>query len=89
MRWRAIAAREGTAEGAGTHRRAGFFLAHAQSRQDKPREATLRQQIVTDGHAPSQYRAYAVRNLDGWYDAFSVKPSEKLYLAPDARVRVW
>ena len=66
-----------------------FFLAYAQTRQDKPREATLRQQILTDGHAPSQYRADAVRNIDGWYDAFNPKPGEALYLAPDARVRVW
>ena len=66
-----------------------YFLAYAQTRQDKPREAALRQQILTDGHSPSQYRADAVRNIDGWYDAFNPKPGETLYLAPDARVRVW
>jgi predicted metalloendopeptidase len=66
-----------------------FFLAYAQSRQDKPRDAALRQQILTDGHAPSRYRTDSVRNIDGWYDAFDVKPGEALYLAPDARVRVW
>jgi putative endopeptidase len=30
-----------------------------------------------------------VRNIDGWYDAFDVKPGEKLYLAPDDRVKIW
>jgi len=30
-----------------------------------------------------------VRNIDGWYDAFNVKPGEKLYLAPDNRVKIW
>jgi predicted metalloendopeptidase len=66
-----------------------FFLAYAQTRQNATREATLRQQILTDGHAPSMYRAQAVRNIDGWYDAFHVTPDEKLYLAPAQRVRVW
>jgi endothelin-converting enzyme/putative endopeptidase len=30
-----------------------------------------------------------VRNLDAWYQAFDVKPGEKLYLSPDQRVRVY
>jgi predicted metalloendopeptidase len=30
-----------------------------------------------------------VRNLDAWYDAFDVRPGQKLYLEPAARVRVW
>ena len=46
-------------------------------------------QIATDGHAPDQYRADTVRNLDAWYSAFPVEPSQKLYLAPKDRVRVW
>jgi predicted metalloendopeptidase len=66
-----------------------FFLAYAQTRQQAVREATLRQQILTDGHAPSMYRAQAVRNIDGWYDAFHVTPDQKLFLAPEQRVRVW
>ena len=53
------------------------------------REAALRQRIVTDGHAPDEYRADTVRNLDPWYDAFNVQPGQKLYLAPAERVRVW
>src|SRR3569832_2314864 len=66
-----------------------FFLAYAQTRQNATREATLRQQILTDGHSPSMYRAQAVRNIDAWYDAFKVTSDEHLYLAPDQRVRVW
>jgi putative endopeptidase len=66
-----------------------FFLSFAQSWREKDREAALRRRIVTDGHAPDQYRADTVRNLDPWYAAFSVKPTEKLYLAPADRVRVW
>ncbi len=66
-----------------------FFISFAQSWRQKSREPSLRNQILTDGHAPDEYRASTVRNLDPWYRAFAVKSGETLYLAPDARVRVW
>jgi predicted metalloendopeptidase len=66
-----------------------FFISFAQSWRDKTREPALREQVITDGHAPSEYRADTVRNLDAWYQAFDVKAGEKLYLSPDARVRIW
>jgi len=66
-----------------------FFISFAQSWRDKFREPLLRQLILTDGHAPSEYRADTVRNLDAWYGAFNVPAGAKLYLAPTDRVRVW
>ena len=66
-----------------------FFVSFAQSWRAKLREPLLRQQIVGDGHAPNEYRADTVRNLDAWYAAFDVKPGQKLYLAPADRVKVW
>jgi predicted metalloendopeptidase len=29
-----------------------------------------------------------LRNLDAWYQAFDVKPGDKLYVAPEDRVRI-
>ena len=66
-----------------------FFVAFSQSWRTKTREALARQRAVTDGHAPAEFRADTVRNMDAWYAAFDVKPGEKLYLAPAERVRVW
>jgi predicted metalloendopeptidase len=66
-----------------------FFVSFAQSWREKLREPLLRQLILTDGHAPSQYRADAVRNVDAWYEAFDVKPGQALYLPPGDRVRLW
>jgi endothelin-converting enzyme/putative endopeptidase len=66
-----------------------FFTGFAQSWRTKTRDAALRNQVATDGHSPAQWRTYTVRNLDAWYDAFGVKPGQKLYLAPEQRVRVW
>ncbi|MBS0411295.1 MAG: M13 family metallopeptidase [Proteobacteria bacterium] len=66
-----------------------FFLAFAQSWRFKAREPALRRQVLSDGHAPDNFRADTVRNLDAWYAAFDVKPGQRLYLAPANRVLVW
>ncbi|MGA7219504.1 MAG: M13 family metallopeptidase, partial [Candidatus Sulfotelmatobacter sp.] len=66
-----------------------FFIAFGQNWGSKAREASLRQQVMTDPHAPAQFRAATVRNIDAWYAAFEVKPGETLYLAPPDRVRIW
>jgi putative endopeptidase len=66
-----------------------FFIGFASAWRSKMREPAERQQIITDGHTPEKYRTATVRNIDAWYQAFDVKPGEKLYLAPDARVPVW
>jgi putative endopeptidase len=66
-----------------------FFTGYAQSWRTKMREAAMRQRVLTDGHAPAQYRTATVRNLDAWYKAFNVQPGQALYLPPAERVRVW
>jgi predicted metalloendopeptidase len=66
-----------------------FFIAFGQSWRDKVRDPALREQILTDGHAPSRYRADTARNIDVWYEAFDVKPGQTLWLAPGDRVRMW
>lgn len=66
-----------------------FFLSFAQTWRARYREPTLRRILLTDGHSPAPFRALTVRNLDPWYEAFSVRPGEALYLAPADRVRIW
>jgi putative endopeptidase len=66
-----------------------FFLGWAQVWRNKYRDADLLQRLSTDPHTPGNFRPYVVRNLDAWYDAFGVKPNQKLYLAPEKRVKVW
>ncbi|MGE5244267.1 MAG: M13 family metallopeptidase [Betaproteobacteria bacterium] len=66
-----------------------FFTAYAQTQRRKIRESALRAQLAASDHAPEEYRADTVRNLDAWYDAFDVRPGQRLYLEPSARVRIW
>ncbi|HEV7238118.1 MAG TPA: M13 family metallopeptidase [Thermoanaerobaculia bacterium] len=66
-----------------------FFIAYAQTQRRKTSEGATRKQVATDSHAPEDYRATTVRNLHAWYDAFDVRPGQRLYLEPSARVRIW
>ena len=67
-----------------------FFLGWAQVWRTKIRDGALRNQVLTDSHSPAVYRANGtVRNMDSWYAAFDVQPSDALYLPPGDRVTVW
>jgi len=66
-----------------------FFLAFSQRWRKIQDEPSLRKQIATDAHAPGRYRSDTVRNVDAWYKAFDITPSDKLYLKPEDRVRIW
>jgi putative endopeptidase len=67
-----------------------FFLSWAQVWQGLYRDAQLRKQVLSDPHSPPQFRVNgAVRNVDAWYAAFDVKSTDRLYIAPEERVRIW
>jgi putative endopeptidase len=67
-----------------------FFLAFAQYYRNKWREDFQRQMLVADPHSPDKARVDVVLpNVDAWYAAFDVKPGDKLYRAPEDRVRIW
>lgn len=65
-----------------------FFIGFARSWRSKYRDDALRAQAASD-HAPETYRVSTVRNMDAWYEAFDVKPGQRLYLEPGERVRIW
>jgi putative endopeptidase len=66
------------------------LLGWAQAWRGKATDAFLRRQVVTDPHSPRMFRVNGVvRNLDAWYQAYEVKPGDKLYVAPEDRARIW
>ena len=66
------------------------FLGWAQVWRGKVRPDAERQALTVDPHSPPMARANgAPHNIDAWYSAFDVKPGEKLYLAPEDRVKIW
>jgi len=66
-----------------------FFLAFARRWRRVQTDAALRQQIGGDTHAPGEYRAANVRNLEAWVRAFDVQPGQRLYLPPEKRSAIW
>lgn len=67
-----------------------FFLGFARAWRSKIAPEAMRKQVASnDTHAPESYRIATVRNLDAWYAAFDVRPGDRLYLAPEQRVRIW
>jgi putative endopeptidase len=66
------------------------LLGWAQAWRGKATDDAVRKQVVSNPHSPVQFRVNGVvRNLDAWYEAFGVKAGHRLYLAPEARVRIW
>jgi putative endopeptidase len=67
-----------------------FFLSWATIWRTKYRDETLRTQVYTDPHAPGMYRGNGpISNMQQFYDAFGVKPGDKLYREEKDRVQIW
>ncbi|HEY5800329.1 MAG TPA: M13 family metallopeptidase [Burkholderiaceae bacterium] len=67
-----------------------IFMGLAQARRGKARDPSLIAQIKSDPHSPAEFRVNgSLRNHPGFYEAFDVKPGDKMYLAPEQRVIFW
>jgi len=67
-----------------------FFLSWSQIWRRKYREDELVRRLVIDPHSPSTYRANGpVSNLDEFYEAFDVKPGDKLFKPKEERIQIW
>jgi putative endopeptidase len=66
------------------------FLGWGQVWGEKTREEALRSQIASDPHSPAKFRINGVvRNIPEFYEAYKIKPTDSLYLAPEKRVKIW
>lgn len=66
------------------------FLGWGQVWGEKTRDEALRSQIAGDPHSPAKFRINGVvRNVPEFYEAFKIKPTDSLYLAPEKRVKIW
>ena len=67
-----------------------FFMGFAQVWRGKMVEKSLRNRVATDPHSPGEFRALgALSNMPQFYKAFDVKPGDKMYIAPEKRVKIW
>ena len=67
-----------------------FFNSWATVWRSKVREESVKTQVKTDPHSPDNYRGYVpLQNVDAFYKAFDIKEGDKMYIAPDKRVKIW
>jgi putative endopeptidase len=67
-----------------------FFLGFARCWRNKARKEQEITQLQSDPHSPPKYRVLMpLANFDAFYTAFNVKPTNKMYIKPEDRVKVW
>lgn len=67
-----------------------FFMSWATVWRTLYRDDALKNQIKTDPHSPGMNRAIQpLLNVDAFYDAFSIKAGDSMYIAPEERVKIW
>jgi putative endopeptidase len=67
-----------------------FFLSWAQVWRNNALPETQAQLILTDSHAPGMHRANGpIVNMEAWYQAFNIHPGDRMYKAPEQRIKIW
>ena len=72
------------------HRRAAVLHRLRHSWRGSIRDAELQLMLRTNPHSPDRFRTLVpLSNVQAFYDAFDIKPGDKMYRPPEERVEVW
>jgi len=67
-----------------------LFISWSTIWRGKMRDEALKNQVKTDPHSPAMYRGFVpIQNLDSFYKAFNIKEGDKMFIAPEKRVKIW
>lgn len=67
-----------------------YFFGFALSWYGKVRDEYLQTLVKVDVHAPNFWRVNGpVTNVDAFYEAFQIKPGDKMFVPAEKRVRIW
>ena len=67
-----------------------LFISWATIWRSKMRDEAIKNQVKTDPHSPGMYRAYVpLLNVDTFYKAFDISTTDKLFVKPEDRVKIW
>jgi len=67
-----------------------FYMGWAQVWRDKTRDNETIMELKTDPHSPEMYRgSLPLMNQPPFYEAFDIRPGDRMYLAPGKRVSLW
>ena len=67
-----------------------FFIAYAGVWGQNITEQEIRQRVKNDPHSLGEWRVNgALPHIDMWYDAFGVKPGDKMFIPKEERLDLW
>lgn len=67
-----------------------YFMGYALGWLGHIRDEALASRLLTDVHSPAKYRVIGpFVNVPEFYEAFNIKPGDKMYLADSSRVVIW
>lgn len=67
-----------------------FFLSWAQVWRANTRPEEMASRLKMDPHSPSELRCNVTpSNMEAWYKAFNIKPTDKMFRPEAERARVW
>ena len=67
-----------------------FFIAYAGVWAQNIRDADALRLTKMDEHSLARWRVNGILpHIDAWYDAFGITETDKLYLAPEQRIKLW
>jgi len=67
-----------------------FFIGFAQVWKNQSRTEYIRNQILTDPHSPAEYRVKGtLKNMQPFFNAFGIKPSDEMFRKPEERASIW
>lgn len=67
-----------------------FFIAYSGVWGQNITEKEIRNRLLNDVHSQGEWRVKgALPHIDAWYDAFNIKSTDKLYIAPENRLKLW
>lgn len=67
-----------------------FFIAYAGVWAQNIRDAEILRLTKMDEHSLGMWRVNGILpHIDAWYNAFGIQPDDKMYLAPEKRIKLW
>uniref|UniRef100_A0A6B2LKQ2 Peptidase M13 C-terminal domain-containing protein n=1 Tax=Arcella intermedia TaxID=1963864 RepID=A0A6B2LKQ2_9EUKA len=66
-----------------------FFKSFANIWKENIKKETLINQLTTNPHSPGHFRANLVHNMAEFYTVFDISETDRMYLPPSRRLRMW
>ncbi len=67
-----------------------FFISYGTIWRNNSRDKFLERQVIVDVHSPAEARVNrTLGSMPHFYEAFDIKPENKMYIAPEERANIW